>query len=125
LQLKLDVEDPSTPSYIKQDSIKVALINQYDLTFFQWYHYLDPGVTYEEYKTALNNISGTPLSKEDLLKLDLSQFSYLSDVQINGLRLFETNKRLSFKVSEQDIFPLSSVNYCIPSLNVKYPYSFG
>lgn len=125
IQLKLVVDDVTVPSYIPQDSIKVALINQYDLSFFEWYHYLDPGVTYEEFKTALNKIEGTPISREDLLNLDLKQFSYLSDVQINGLRLFETNKRMSFKVSEEDIFPLSSINYYVPSLNIKYPYSFG
>ncbi len=29
------------------------------------------------------------------------------------------------KVDEESLFPLSSINYYVPGINIKYPYTYG
>ena len=60
-----------------------------------------------------------------MLAVDLSQYKALSDVQIDGHKIFDTYNKMQFKVDEEDIFPLSHFNYYVPSLNIKYPMTFA
>lgn len=123
LQFAFEVENEHAKGFIDTNEIKVILVNEFDLRFFEWYHLLDPGATFEDIVMELNRVHGNPILKEQLLALDLSQYDYLSDVQISGLAIFQTNRRLSFKYSEEDIFELSSNNpsFYIPTLNTTYP----
>ena len=56
LQLAFRIENLLAEGYIKQDTIKVAFVDEYDIKFFSWFHYLAPGITFDECMTELKNI---------------------------------------------------------------------
>ena len=60
-----------------------------------------------------------------MLQVDLSKYNALSDVQVDACKILDTYRKMSFKLDESDIFPLSSSNYYVPGINIKYPLTFG
>ena len=125
LLLDFKIKDVNAGGYIESDIIKIALVDMFDLSFYNWYHFIDPGVTFDDCWYTLNKIKGNPLTKAQLSAIDFSQYNYLSDIQVNGMQIFNTNHKIQFKVGEEDIFNISSFNYYVPSLNVKYPMTFS
>ena len=129
LHLDFQLKDINVYGYVGEGVVKVALLDLFDLTFFDWYHYIDLGASIEDAKGAMNDIEFlqtiTPFSKEQLLDIDFSQYEYLSDVQVAGVPIFQTNHRLQFKISEGDMFDISSHNYYVPSLNTKHPMTIS
>ena len=125
LKLDFKLKDVNAESYIEKDIIKVALVDIHDMSLYNWFHFIDPGFTFGDFQHVLNKLSGDPLTKEQLSSIDFSQYSYLSDIQVNGVQIFETSERIQFKAGEDDIFPLSSFNYYVPSLNTKFPMTFA
>lgn len=118
--------DPSKPCYIKKDQIKFAFVNEYDLRMFNYLHYLYPGMTYDAILDIVNN---EEMLQQALSVIDFDNFSALSNVSINysgnSIGVLSTNTRFAFKASEEELFPPSNQNYYVPSLNLKYPYTYG
>ena len=125
LKLNFKLKDVNADGYIEKDTIKVALVDMFNLQLYNLYHFIDPGVLIDDLQQAINRLSGIPLSKEDLLKIDFSNYDSLSNIQVSGLQILETNHRLAFKASEEDIYDVSSYNYYVPSLNKKYPLTIA
>ena len=55
----------------------------------------------------------------------MSTYNALSDVIFDNNRIFDGYRKLSFKTDEDAVFNVSDINYYIPSLNTKYPLTFG
>lgn len=118
--------DDVRPSFIDTDTIKLALVDNFDIKFFEWFHLLDFGATYEDTIRELNKVADLPqIEKDMLLAIDLSSYNALSDVVVDGKQIFGSYRRLAFKVDESDVFELSSPNFYVPSLNTKYPLTFA
>lgn len=65
MYLKLDfkLDNVNADGYIEEGAIKVAFVDMFDLSFYNWYHYLDPGVTFGDFQYVINRLSGDPLTK--------------------------------------------------------------
>ena len=85
LKLDFKLKDVNAESYIEKDIIKVALVDIHDMSLYNWFHFIDPGFTFGDFQHVLNKLSGDPLTKEQLSSIDFSQYSYLSDIQVNGV----------------------------------------
>lgn len=87
MYLKLDfkLKDINAEGYIEKDTIKVALVDMFNLQIYNLFHFIDPGVMIGDMQQAINRLSGIPLSKDDLLDIDFSNYSSLSDIQVSGL----------------------------------------
>jgi len=77
--------DVNAGGYVAKDTVKVALVDMFDLSFYNWCHFLDPGFTFDDYWYAVNKIKGIPLAREQLLSIDFSDYDYLSDIQVDGI----------------------------------------
>lgn len=153
LNVRFILEDGVDPNhvYVAKNTINVILYTTTDLHTFNYYHYLDAygvintlngkidvpddvigdhwtfkydpdkikdeiGLSSDLNKYILDNNG----EKHYITDNELDKYNYLSDVYA-----LQTNRRLSFKYSEEDIFPFDSENYYFPSLNVKYPKVLG
>lgn len=137
-------------THIDEDVLKMVFFNICDLQIFKYYHYLDAygaanarsakygidtvkmaaaepwrvvynqsNVHDRDIDTIIGDISSYYLYKNTeyfLADLDLRDYDYLSDVYI-----LQTADRLSFKIDEDEFWPLSSRSYYYPVLNIKYP----
>ncbi len=68
-------EDPVKAPTIHEKTLKVAIVNVFDLKFFEWFHLLDDGATYEDAVEELNRIAGQPFTKQQLLAIDLADYN--------------------------------------------------
>ena len=125
LDIKMELDDADKPIFIDKNTLKLALVDVYNMEFYEWFHLLDEGTTREDVITELGRLTGTPFTKNELLAIDLSEYNALSDVQVNGHRILDTYRKMSFKLDESEIFRLSSLNYYVPSLNIKYPLTIA
>lgn len=124
-RLKFNLEDGGIPSFIEKGTLRVVLVNTFDMRFFEWFHILDDNANYEDVISSLNRLSVSEFAHEKMMAVDLGSYMALSDVQIDGYRIFDTYNKMQFKIDEDDVFPLSHFNYYVPSLNIKYPMSFA
>ena len=126
LSISFNKQSASSPSFIDRDVIKLALVNTFDMRFYEQIHLLDTGTTYEDAVVELNKVAGLrQVTKAQLDEIDLSNCNALSDIIIDGNRVLHGYRKLAFKLDESDVFDISSLNYYIPSLNTKYPITFG
>ena len=125
MQIAFVLDDVQAEGYIENDTVKVALVNEYDLKFFEWFHYLAPGSTFDECMAELKNIASDAELSAALHAVDLSEFSRLSDVSIDDVKILATNRRLQFKIDEHDIFGAGDRRYYVPSINEKLPLTIG
>ena len=122
IAIRLNLIDSSIPSFISSRTIKVVLVNKFDVSFFEWLHIIDDRATQEDVIAELGRMTG---NSEQMWAVDLGQYNALSDVQIDAHKIFQTYYRMAFKLGEESIWPLSSFNYYIPSINIKYPLNFA
>ena len=148
VKFNIDDEDQSEYTAIGSDQIEIVLFNTEDLHIFNYYHYLDKygvictdkvsrpadilcsdwSLIYDPNSKIPSEVSAYANkyiedklgNKKYLQTIDLDKFSHLSDVYA-----LQTNARLSFKYSEEDVFPFNADNYYFPNLNVKYPKLLG
>ena len=125
IEIKMQLIDPNRPVFIEKNTLKIALVDVYNMEFYEWFHLLDEGTTREDIISELARLSGDPFTTKDLLAIDLSKYNALSDVQVDGHRILDTYRKISFKLDESEIFSLSSLNYYVPSLNIKYPLTIA
>lgn len=125
IKIKMQLIDPNRPVFIEKNTLKIALVDVYNMEFYEWFHLLDEGTTREDIISELARLSGDPFTTKDLLAIDLSKYNALSDVQVDGHRILDTYRKISFKLDESEIFRLSSLNYYVPSLNIKYPLTIA
>ena len=71
ISFRFAISDIATPCYIEKDAIKVALVNEYDLRIFKWFHYLYPGLTRDE---ILANITKESDFVKALAQIDLDNY---------------------------------------------------
>jgi hypothetical protein len=66
------------------------------------------------------------VTREGLANAHLSDWSALSDVEVDDVKIFDTQHRMAFKASEEDVFKLLSSydNYSIGP-NSAYPMTLG
>ena len=92
LHLDFELKNINSYGYVEAGCVKVALLDMFDLRFFSWYHYIDPGASIQDAIGAMNNLAFlstlTPFEKEQLMSVDFSKYEYLSDVQVAGIPIF-------------------------------------
>ena len=120
------------PSFIEPGMVRIALVNANDIRFIEWFHLMDTGARYDGIPEPLCQVTTSSMyvPSAEMLAIDLSKYDALSDVNVECIdgemrRILDTYNKMTFKVDESDIFPTSSFNYYIPSINIKYPLTFG
>lgn len=97
-------------TFIKRDLLNFVIFSEKSLGMFNFYHFLD----------AYGAVSLAGMTQEDLANIDFEKYSSLSDIY-----LLRGWRGMQFKYDEGDIFDFYDKNYYFPTLNSKYPKTFG
>lgn len=104
LQIMFKLDDITHGGFIEDGILRAAIVNVHDIRFFEWYHYLNPGASFEDAMDAMNRLSEAGFA-EALRSIDLAEFQKLEDVQdANGIKVLASGRRLQFKIDEEDYF---------------------
>jgi len=97
--------------------VRLALVDEQDLAMLEILHIMYP-------ETSFNDLSS--VSREGLSSLHLSDYTALSNVEVNGVKIFDTAERLSFKADEEDApAMLTAVDRYSIGPNTAYPMTIG
>ena len=147
LVVRFWLDEPRMPSFIGENTIRVALYDQHNIEQFQYYHLLDAYGVVNVYQMYTDEdiygkvISGEgwqivydrkDISEDDqqrvrsAINVDGRGRVYLQDIDLSkygflsSVYLFNQNK-VAFKYNDEHRFPRMDAEYFYPFLNRKYP----
>lgn len=117
IQVKFQTKSQSIDSFIESGTVRLALVDEQDLAMLEMLHVMYP-------ETSFNDLSA--VTGEDLKNLHLSDYTALSNVEVHGVRIFDTTERFSFKADEEDApAMLTAVDRYSIGPNTAYPMTIG